>query len=160
MKKQQHTTTYTVYENMEELPPSIKVLMEVATQSREKAYAPYSNFLVGAAVLLENEEIVIGNNQENAAYPSGLCAERVAIYSAGAQFPSIDINAIAIAARSRLKEVVTPVGPCGSCRQAIAEYEQKQGHPISIYFMGNTGNIINVDSLSTLLPFGFDANQL
>lgn len=160
MKKQHFTTNYTVYEQMEELNPAIKHLMEVAVESREKAHAPYSNFLVGAAIRLANGEIVLGNNQENAAYPSGLCAERVAIYSAGALFPGVEINAIAISARSRLKEIDTPVGPCGACRQAIAEYEQQQPTAIPIYFMGNTGAVIHVDSLADLLPFGFDSNQL
>jgi len=134
--------------------------MEDAEKARENAYAPYSNFRVGAAILLENGEIITGNNQENAAYPSGLCAERVAIFFAGSQFPNIKILQIAVTARSEKQTLNVPIPPCGACRQAIAEYEIKQKHPIEIFFMGETGEVYKTDSIKTLLPLLFDSNSL
>ncbi|MGB3605626.1 cytidine deaminase family protein, partial [Psychroserpens sp.] len=114
----------------------------------------------GAAILLENGEIVTGNNQENASYPSGLCAERTAIYYAGAQFPGVKMLRMALTAGSQLQSTTTPIPPCGACRQAIAEYEVKQEAPIEMYFMGETGKIVKSASLANLLPLGFDRSFL
>ena len=136
------TTTLTCYENIEELPQNIQKLMQDAIKARKNAYAPYSKFRVGAAMLLENGVVVSGNNQENAAYPSGLCAERVAIYHAGAVYPGVKILQIAITATSDNQINKTPIPPCGSCRQAIAEYEMRQDSDIEIYFMGGEGKIM------------------
>lgn len=149
-----------VYESFDELPEHVKSLMQHAMKARERAYAPYSNFSVGAAVLLENDEVVTGNNQENASYPSGLCAERTAIYYAGSQFPDVKIIRMALTAGSRKKQTVAPIPPCGACRQAIAEYEVKQEAPIEIYFMGETGKVVKSDSLANLLPLVFDKSFL
>ena len=149
-----------VFETVSELPKNIQKLMDKAQQARENAYAPYSLFKVGAAVLMASGEITLGNNQENAAYPSGLCAERVAIFHTGALFPNEKISAMAITARSLNQTLAQPIGPCGACRQSMAEYEQKQKSPIAIYFMGETGKIIKVDSVMDLLPLGFDAKYL
>ncbi|HHC79426.1 MAG TPA: cytidine deaminase [Flavobacteriia bacterium] len=160
MQKLQLTTQYILYENKAELDGTSQELMNTAIEARKKAYAPYSNFSVGAAILLDNGKIVTGNNQENAAYPSGLCAERVAIYSAGALYPNNTIQKIAISASSSHKEVVKPVAPCGACRQAIAEYEMKQTTPIEIFFMGETGEVIKVNSLKDILPLAFDKSFL
>lgn len=160
MNKIEIKTTLTVFDSIDELPNEVNKLMQVAVKSRNKAYAPYSKFRVGAALSLSNDEIVIGNNQENASYPSGLCAERVAIYQAGAQFPDVVINTIAISASSDLKETTIPIPPCGACRQSIAEYEIKQDSPIAIYFMGKSGKVIKADSLKDLLPLVFDKTQL
>src|SRR5690606_6371295 len=109
-------------------------------------------FKVGAAVLLDNGEIITGNNQENVSYPSGLCAERTAIYYAGAQYPDSKILKIAISAASSNQKTTQPIPPCGACRQAIAEYEIKQDSPVEIYFMGEVGNIMKSNSLSNLMP--------
>lgn len=160
MNKIEIKTTLTVFDSIDELPNEVNKLMQVAVKSRNKAYAPYSKFRVGAALSLSNDEIVIGNNQENASYPSGLCAERVAIYQAGAQFSDVVINTIAISASSDLKETTIPIPPCGACRQSIAEYEIKQDSPIAIYFMGKSGKVIKADSLKDLLPLVFDKTQL
>ena len=149
-----------IYENLEQLPEDIQMLMEKAFEARENAYAPYSKFHVGAAILLENGEIVTGNNQENASYPSGLCAERTAIYYAGSQFPDVKIIRIAISAGSKNKISIEPIPPCGACRQAIAEYEIKQKFPIEIFFMGEKGNVIKSHSLANLLPLVFDKSVL
>lgn len=160
MKEIQITTQFSVFENLEELPKEVQQLMEQAINIRKKAYAPYSKFKVGAALLLDNGEIVLGSNQENAAYPSGLCAERVAIFHAGAIHPEAKIVFMAITAASDSNQTKSPIPPCGSCRQSIAEYEIKQEQPIQIYFMGEIGAIYKSDSLKNLLPFMFDKNFL
>ena len=160
MKEILLTTKLIVFENTNELPTDIQTLMNKAVEIRKKAYAPYSKFRVGAAILLDNGEIVLGSNQENAAYPSGLCAERVAIFYAGANYPDAKILKIAISATSDVNVNKTPIPPCGSCRQSIAEYESKQESPIEMYFMGEIGAIYKSDSLKNLLPFSFDKHFL
>ena len=110
--------------------------------------------------MLENGEIVLGNNQENAAYPSGLCAERVAVFYAGATFPGVKIKKLAISASSTISRVDKPIGPCGACRQALSEYEIKQKQPFPLIFMGEFGEIVKTPSLLSLLPFSFDNSYL
>lgn len=149
-----------IFENLEELPVEVVLLIKKAFEARDKAYAPYSNFNVGAAILLDNGEIITGNNQENASYPSGLCAERTAIYYAGSQYPDAKIIRMAISATSKKKPTLSPIPPCGACRQAIAEYEVKQETPIEIYFMGASGKIAKSGSLANLLPLVFDKSAL
>ena len=160
MKEVKIESTLTVFESLNELPNDVVVLMNKASEARLKAYAPYSKFLVGAAILLDNGEVITGNNQENASYPSGLCAERTAIYYAGAQFPKAKIVKMALTAGSQMQQTTSPIPPCGACRQAIAEYEVKQEAPIEIYFMGETGKIVKSTSLANLLPLGFDRSFL
>lgn len=160
MRKITINTTFDVFETLNDLPDSDKELMLKAIEIRKTAYAPYSNFEVGAALLLENGEVVLGNNQENAAYPSGLCAERVAIFTAGCNFPGVKFVKMCITANSRIKEVNEPIPPCGACRQSISEYEIKQDSPIEIYFMGATGKIYRSHSLKNLLPLMFDKSFL
>lgn len=156
MKEIKIETLLNVYDTLEELPQEVIFLMEQAMEARNKSYSPYSKFSVGAAVLLENNEVITGSNQENASYPSGLCAERTAIFYAGSQFPEVNIKRMAIVAGSRLKITTEPIPPCGACRQSIAEYEIKQKAPIEIYFMGEVGKVIRSHSLSNLLPLVFD----
>ncbi|GAA0724408.1 cytidine deaminase [Aquimarina litoralis] len=160
MKEIEIKSTLQVFDSFEELPLDVQSLMEQSFKIRDQAYAPYSEFLVGAALLLENNEIVLGNNQENACYPSGLCAERVAIYAAGANFPGVPIIRMALSAKSLKHQLVTPTPPCGACRQAIAEYEINQKKPIEIYFMGETGKVVKSYSLANLLPLIFDNSYL
>ena len=150
----------TVYDSLTELENDDQNLMSVAVKARQRAYAPYSSFNVGASVLLENGEIIEGNNQENASYPSGLCAERVAVFYAGAKYPGMKIKAIAITAASLNHEVNEPAAPCGNCRQAISEYEFRQQEPIRILLMGETGSVIECNSLGDLLPLGFNSSFL
>lgn len=144
----------------DELPQDILPLKRQAEIARDHAYAPYSHFQVGAAVLLDNGIIVTGSNQENAAYPSGMCAERVAIWAAGAQYPGRKILKMYITARSAHKTVDKPVPPCGACRQSILEYEVRQKSPIEIWFTGETGPIWKTDSLQNILPLIFDGSEL
>ena len=160
MPFQTHTFEYSLFDTLEELSPSFQSLMQEAILARANAYAPYSNFNVGAAVLLDNGVILRGNNQENAAYPSGLCAERVAIFYASAQYPDIPIKAIAVTANTHLDPSETPASPCGNCRQTLAEYQQKQATSIPIIFMGASGKIVCCNSVLDLLPFAFSAKFL
>jgi cytidine deaminase len=160
MKEISFTSSFLSYNSLEELPKDIQALMNEAVEVRKKAYAPYSQFRVGAALLLDNGKIVLGSNQENAAYPSGLCAERVAIFHAGSVYPEAKILKMAITAASDTNQTKAPIPPCGSCRQSIAEYEIKQDTPIEIYFMGEIGEIYKSESLKNLLPFMFDKKFL
>ena len=160
MKEINITTTFTAFDSIEELTEDVKSLLLKAIETRKKAYAPYSKFRVGTALLLDNGKIILGSNQENAAYPSGLCAERVAIFQAGTLYPDAKILKMAISAASDTNQTSSPIPPCGSCRQSIAEYEIKQNTPIEIYFMGEIGAIYKSDSLKNLLPFMFDKNFL
>ncbi|MBT8298137.1 MAG: cytidine deaminase [Maribacter sp.] len=160
MKKQTISFELSVFESLEELNEQDHRLMLLAIAARKDAYAPYSNFKVGAAVLLANGEVVIGSNQENASYPSGLCAERVAVFQAGAKFPGVTIKAIAITAKSNTHLVTKPAAPCGNCRQAISEYEYKQESPIELILMGEQGDIIKCQSLDDLLPLSFNNSYL
>ncbi|MFK5983254.1 MAG: cytidine deaminase [Flavobacteriaceae bacterium] len=149
-----------VFESVSELPVSIQKLMNKAQEARENAYAPYSFFNVGAALQLETGEIITGNNQENAAYPSGLCAERVAIFHAGAIHPEMTVVSMALIAGSVKKTTTTPIPPCGACRQVLAEYEVKQNAAIEIYFMGESGKVVKSNSVKDLLPLIFDSSYL
>ena len=160
MKNITITTQFSVYDSVQELPVDIQNLMEQAVAIRKKAYAPYSRFRVGTALLLDNGKIILGSNQENAAYPSGLCAERVAIFHAGANYPEAKIITMVISAASDSNQTTAPIPPCGACRQSIAEYELNQKNPIEIYFMGEIGAIYKSESLKNLLPFLFDKKFL
>ncbi|WP_452601885.1 cytidine deaminase [Pontimicrobium sp. MEBiC06410] len=160
MKEVKIESTLYVYDAIDELSVDVKQLMEKAVEAREKAYAPYSKFNVGAALILDNGEIITGSNQENASYPSGLCAERTAIYYSGAKYPESRIIKMAITAASQNQKTIVPIPPCGACRQAIAEYEVKQKQDIEIYFMGETGAVAKSNSLANLLPLVFDKSKL
>jgi cytidine deaminase len=160
MRKEKVSFDLTIYESFADLPSEKQELMQLAINMRNQAYAPYSKFKVGAAVLLENGEMVIGSNQENASYPSGLCAERVAVFQAGAKYPGVVISAIAISATSENYQVDKPAAPCGNCRQSIAEYEQKQEQPIAIFLMGEIGPVYQCDAVLDILPLAFDSTYL
>jgi len=160
MKEINITSSFTIFDNLNELPAEIQDLMNQAIEIRKKAYAPYSKFKVGAALLLDNGKIILGSNQENAAYPSGLCAERTAIFYAGSAYPEAKILKMAITAASDTNQTTAPIPPCGSCRQSIAEYEIKQDTPIEIYFMGEIGEVYKSSSLKNLLPLMFDKKFL
>lgn len=160
MEKFTITSDLSVYESVDELPNDVQSLMKEAFAARDKSYSPYSKFRVGAAILLDNDEVISGSNQENASYPAGLCAERTAIFYTGAKYPEAKILRMALSAKSLNHLVETPTPPCGSCRQAIAEYEMKQKTPIEIYFMGETGKVVKANSISDLLPLIFDNSFL
>ncbi len=160
MKKVNITTQITVFESLEELSDTEKVLMNKAIEVKKTAYAPYSKFKVGAAFLLEDGSIVTGNNQENAAYPSGMCAERVAIWKVSSEFPTKKILKLAISASSSTQITKEPVAPCGACRQTLSEYELRQKDKIEVFFMGEIGKVIKTNSVLDLLPIAFDKSFL
>lgn len=142
-----------------ELEPEIQVLVNKAKEQYHKSYAPYSRFHVGAAVLLENGALFEGNNQENSAYPSGMCAERVALFYANAQFPDVPVRAIAIAAYTRGSIVENPITPCGGCRQVMLESQTRFDHPFDVYMVGRD-IIYNVSNVKELLPLQFSSDML
>ncbi|NVJ89245.1 MAG: cytidine deaminase [Flavobacteriaceae bacterium] len=160
MRKIEISTSATIFDSLAELSKDDQLLMQKAIEAKNTSYAPYSQFHVGAAVLLENDVIVLGSNQENAAYPSGMCAERVAVWKASSQYPNTSILKIAISASSKHTKVDKPVGPCGACRQTLLEYEVKQQQPFALLFMGETGAVVKTNSLVDLLPFSFDKSFL
>ncbi|MDR1499731.1 MAG: cytidine deaminase [Tannerellaceae bacterium] len=139
----------------DELPDEYKGLRRAAVSATLGAYAPYSNFFVGAAVLMEDGVIVTGNNQENVAYPSGLCAERVALFYAGAAYPGLGVRAIAIAARADGK-LSAMIAPCGACRQVMLETEKRSGHPLKVLLCGEEETYMT-ESAASLLPLSFSS---
>ncbi len=158
MEKRIIETTVNIY-RFSELDPEIQVLINKAKEQVHSAYAPYSNFYVGAAVLLENGALFEANNQENAAYPSGLCAERVALFYANAQFPDVPVKAIAITAFHNGEYITEPISPCGSCRQVILESENRFKQPIDIYLHGAEFTY-HLEKAQSLLPLGFSNKDL
>ena len=147
------------YESLSGLSQEDRDLIEAAREAAGNAYAPYSEFRVGAAVLLENGEVFTGNNQENAAYPDGLCAERVAMFAANASKPDQGIMTIAVAARIKDEFLSEPVYPCGSCRQALLESENRFHQNIRVLMYG-TNKIQVAASIRDLLPLSFDSSFL
>ncbi len=150
----------TIYEDRSELPMEWLCLWEKAHEAAQRAHAPYSGFKVGAAILLNNGEIVTGNNQENAAYPSGLCAERTAAYYASSRYPEVPFNKLAITAINPKEKLTKPVSACGSCRQALLEYELKFKQRIEVLFSGEEGEVYVLKSISDTLPLFFSNEYL
>jgi cytidine deaminase len=147
------------YSSITELDETERHLLEAANEATRTSYAPYSKFNVGSAILLENGEIITGSNQENNAYPSGLCAERVAIFYANAKYPNVAIKAIAISSAVENKINDSAVYPCGACRQVLVESESRQDTKIKL-IMGSAKSIIVIDSVSFMLPFTFDLDKM
>lgn len=158
MKEASFTLNYRLSDHVNELSDQDRALFEAAITAREMAYAPYSNYKVGAALRLESGRIVLGNNQENAAYPSGLCAERVALFAARAQYPNERIEAIAVLTAGALPAL--PASPCGACRQVMVEFEALQRSPIQVMLASIDGRAMFVSSAAELLPFCFTCEQL
>lgn len=160
MKKKNLCIDFYEVDNIEELSEKERELVETAKQMTFNSYAPYSEFYVGSSVLLENDIIVKGSNQENAAYPSGICAERVAVFSASSQYPDVVIKSIAVAARNPRQAMDYPISPCGSCRQVLLEFELKQKQPIRILLTGESGKIFIIEKAADLSPISFSADDL
>jgi cytidine deaminase len=151
---------FIISKSIEALDTGWRQLIQKASDATHHAYAPYSNFCVGAAVLMADGTIVTGTNQENAAYPSGMCAERVALFCVAASNTDTTILKIAVVARQKSSAQLIPVTCCGSCRQVILEFESQQEKPISILMMGTNGEWINATSAEALLPFSFGKKNL
>ena len=132
-----------------------KELIQRSKDALKDAYAPYSGFLVGSSVLLSDGKIISANNQENVAFPSGLCAERVVLFNAGANYPNLEIDIIAVSAKSNLYEITDIISPCGACRQVMAEYQEKQNKKIKILLHLNNDEVLIFSSVDDLLPLLF-----
>ncbi len=158
--EKEYKIAFQVFSGRNDLDETEQKLYDAAFAIREKAYAPYSNFYVGCALLLENGEIITGSNQENAAYPSGLCAERTTIFWTSANYPDVKIEKIFVIGAPKDAITSTPVSPCGACRQSILEFEAKQKSKIEIYFASMDGEIYKAQSIRDLLPFSFDSSFL
>lgn len=154
------TTSFEVYLSEVDLRSEDRSLLEKAIEAAKNGYAPYSKFFVGAALLLENTVIITGNNQENAAYPSGTCAERTAVFYASSQYPNARIKSIAIAYHSDSNQFQDPISPCGACRQVLAEYESRSGEPIRVIMGSKSGKIYITKSIESLLPMMFNGQYL
>ena len=159
MQQKQITIRYNEY-STEELSAWQKNLIEKSVEAQSSSYSPYSHFKVGAAILLDDGSIVLGSNQENAAYPSGLCAERVAVFSCGVMHPSKKINAIAISASTDKFDLNELLAPCGACRQSMLEYEHRQDEEIKILLKGVDAQVVEFESVEDLLPIPFNCDAL
>ncbi|MBX2814424.1 MAG: cytidine deaminase [Saprospiraceae bacterium] len=160
MKEAKKTVTYSIWEDIESLPELDRKLVLAANRATESAYAPYSNFFVGAALLLDDHSILKGSNQENAAYSVCLCAERNVLTTHGASDSDQGINAIAVVARHKTKELSEPVFPCGVCRQMMCEFEDRQKAPIRVLVHVPDGPCLIFSSARALLPFAFSGSVL
>lgn len=147
------------YSNGSQLDPESYELLQQARATCGKAYAPYSRFQVGTALLLKNGKVVTGTNQENMAYPSGLCAERVALFAASSEYPKVAVRKIAISAKKKGRSQPVEVTPCGSCRQVMIEYQNLQAQPMEIIMEGPLGKIYRAHSVDMLLPFKFSLDS-
>ena len=160
MEQKEFSFRYKEVADISLLPEDEQELVRISREMTHQSYAPYSTFYVGAAILLDNGEIIKGSNQENGAYPSGLCAERVAAFAASATHPGTGMIKIAVSARSVRINMIEPVTPCGSCRQVLLEYETLQKHPMKVILSKEDGKILILDRISDLLPLFFNGNGL
>jgi cytidine deaminase len=151
---------YQVFDDPETLEDPERELLEAAEAAIENAYAPYSGYRVGAAVRLENGMVIPGSNQENAAFPSGLCAERVALFCAASQYPDVAVTAIAVTAKNETIDNPEPLTPCGACRQVMAETEGRWHTPLRILLGRVDGKVYLLDGINNLLPLTFSADKL
>lgn len=160
MKENRYEFLYQVYDDISELNEKDAWLLREARSVTEQAYAPYSNFHVGAIAILENGQVVAGTNQENASYPVGICAERVLLGNAATSNPKVNIDTIAISYNSDSIKSDHPIFPCGMCRQALLEYEMRTKHPIRLILGGMEGKVQVISKASSLLPFAFTGEEL
>jgi len=153
--KQSFTFNYQLFSNWTDLPEQEQRLVDKAYEAMENAYAPYSEFKVGACALMDDGSFILGNNQENAAFPSGICAERVALFYAGANFPNKKVLTLCIVAKGDLMPASQLLSPCGGCRQVMLESENRQKQPMRVILVNQDGRTMVLDSVIQLLPFGF-----
>lgn len=160
MNKEAFQFTYEVYDSVEELSQQDAWLVNEAREVTSAAYAPYSNFNVGAVAKMANGEIVAGTNQENASYPVGICAERVLLSSAATLYPNVPIDTIAISYNNTNGESSHPISPCGMCRQSLVEYEERMKQPIRLLLSGMEGKVFIIQKANLLLPLSFGSVDL
>jgi cytidine deaminase len=152
MKTEEHIVRLLQFDSADEMDSSKQDLLNAAAGAAEHAYAPYSGYKVGAALMLENGIVLTGNNQENASFPAGICAERSALFFAGSQYPGVKILSVAV---TTLFPAAAPVAPCGICRQALIEYEMKQDSPIELLMTHPGGKVTVSESIANILPMAF-----
>ena len=160
MNNKKFEFSYQEFENSDSLSDKDARLLNEARKVTEQAYAPYSNFHVGAVALLENGEVIAGTNQENASYPVGTCAERVLLGTLATLHPKVAISSLAISYNSNEIKSEHPISPCGMCRQALLEYEGRVKKPIRLILGGMEGKVIVIETVSQLLPFAFSSKEL
>jgi len=160
MKEQKFEFSFEVYDSIDEMNEDDRQVLNDARDATKKAYAPYSNFFVGASARLSNNEIVTGSNQENASYPVGICAERVLLGSASSLYPDVAIETMAISYQSKTVKSDHPISPCGMCRQALQEFEGRMHKPIRLILSGMEGKVFVIKSASQLLPLAFTNEEL
>jgi cytidine deaminase len=160
MKRQDYSFSFDVYDSIDELSKEDKLLVQAARKVTANAYAPYSHFNVGAVAKLANGETVKGTNQENAAYPVGICAERVLLSGAATLFPDVAIDTMAISYDNKNGHSNHPISPCGVCRQSLLEYEERVRQPMRIILSGLEGKIFIINKSSQLLPLSFGGEDL
>jgi cytidine deaminase len=160
MDQQKYSFDFEVYESIDQLTPQDAQLLRDAQNATKIAYAPYSNFLVGAMALLANGKTMAGSNQENASYPVGLCAERVLLSAVSSVYPGVAIDTIAISYHNDNGKSDRPISPCGMCRQTLVEYENRFDHPIRLILGGEKGKVFIIPKASMLLPFGFSKEDM
>ena len=160
MNTQNFTISYETFDGIQELSEKDKVLCKKAEDALVTSHSPYSKFRVGTAILLADDRIVLGSNQENVAYPSGLCAERVALFAIGSNYPNAVIKTMAITAQTDNFKIMNPITSCGACLQVMIEAEKRQNSPIEVLFYCIDGKILKVKSIKSLLPFGFVEDRL
>lgn len=160
MALQKHQFTYELLDDSRELSPADADLLAEARAVTQQAYAPYSHFYVGAAARMQNGAIVKGSNQENASYPVGTCAERVLLGNAATLFPGMPIDTLAISYANEQGNHHSPISPCGMCRQALLEFENRTRQPMRIILSGQTGEVIVLDNAAVLLPLAFTGKEL
>lgn len=160
MKENKYEFNYRVYESIDELPENEQKLLREARDVTKNAYAPYSNFQVGAVARMANGETVSGSNQENAAFPVGLCAERVLLGTISSLYPKQAVETIAISYKSDHQKSDHPISPCGMCRQALQEFEMRVSHPVQLILGGMEGPVYIIDSATKLLPLAFTSEEL
>ncbi len=160
MKRENFQFTYDVYEGEGELPRADAVLLAAARRATGDAYAPYSNFLVGAAAMLANGQLITGSNQENASFPAGICAERVLLSAAAALYPRVNVITMAVSYNNLLGGSTSPISPCGICRQSLTEREANAKQPLRLILAGLSGKVYVIPSVSWLLPLAFNSSFL
>lgn len=160
MKKEQHTFSFEVYDTIDEMNEQDAALLKAARKVTEQAYAPYSQFHVGAAAKMDNGEMVSGTNQENASFPAGICAERALLSTAASLYPNMPIDTMAVSYHNMKGDSNRPISPCGICRQVLREYESRVKHPIRIILGGQDGKVYIIDKAEMLLPLSFSAEDM
>jgi cytidine deaminase len=160
MKENNFEFRYQVFDDISELSEMDARLLNEARSVTKQAYAPYSNFHVGAVAMLANGQIVSGTNQENASYPVGICAERVLLGIVATLYPNVAIESIAVSYNSENVKTDHPISPCGMCRQALVEYENRLNNPIRVILSGQEGKVLIINSVNSLLPFAFTSTEL